>query len=656
MRISEIVIKNFRQLKNLKITFPKNKEHDLHTIIGRNGHGKTNILNSINWCLYGEQPHLSSESKLLPLLNIETIEESSYGQIIDVFVQVSISINTGRNVIFKRKVSFRMQYGEEEPVKESSVEFEVITTDNIDNTQILTGDEATNYVERIAPKKIREFFFFDGERLDKYFINPDEQQISSAVFDISQIYLLHTLIKNLDNVKREIEKEATSNSPDLDSIREAKEQKEIELNHKKKEIDECKEQIKISREIIAECNEYLRGMPDVEDLEKKRENLKQQIIETRDDNKVKVLQRSDKLMELSKLVNLYPSIKYTLETTDELRKKRQIPPNIRPELLNEIIDKEHCIICDRGLDHESKKAVKKHLKDIHLSSAIGQMLTDIEVHIRISVERINLLKNEITDLNKQIIKNEDKLKQFGVGVAEIDRKLDALKDKEKIKEKHEQRILHEKMLEKNIEQLGRLKTELNNLEKHVNEMKNYFDRAMKKNMSIQKLNKQRNFCDKGINVLEKAKNSIMNDTRKKVEEETKNLFFKLLWKKATFKNVLINENYEISLIHELDYECLGSVSAAERELLALSFTLALHKVSGFSSQIMIDTPLSRVSDDNRYNFGKVLLEASKEKQVILLLTPDEYSVKIRELFYSPASNRYELKLSSDERVASLEVV
>jgi DNA sulfur modification protein DndD len=587
---------------------------------------------------------------------METIEESRYGEIKDVFVQVSITTDTDKNIIIRRKASFRLQGKGEEPIGIGKPELEVITTTSDNDTSILTDDEATNYVERVVPKKIREFFFFDGERLDKYFMNPDEQQISSAVFDISQIYLLQTLIKNLNNVKREIESEATRNNPDLDSIRLTKEQKERDLEQKINEINECKDQIKTSKEIIIECNDYLRGMPDVEDLEKERENLKQRINEIKDDNKTKKLQRSDKLMEFTKLVSIYPSIKYTLNTIDELREKGKIPPNVRPELLNKIITEEHCVICDRALDQNAIKAVEKLLNDIQLSSIIGQILTDVEVPLRVSVGQIKSLKNDMHVLNKQIIENENKLKELGEKVAEIDRKLDALKDKEKIKEKHEQRRLHEKLLETNLERLGQLKTELNSLEKQVKEYKDKFEEAMKKNINMQKLNKQRDFCDKAICVLEKVKSNIMNDTRKRIEEETRNTFFKLLWKKSTFKDVSISENYEISLTHDLGYECLGSISAAERELLALSFTLALHKVSGFSSQLMIDTPVSRVSDDNRHNFGKVLLEVSKEKQIILLFTPDEYSESIQKLFDSTASNRYKLKLSNNEKVASLEVI
>ena len=66
MRISSVEIINFRQYKELKLDFPKNGTHDLHVICADNGVGKTNILNAISWCLYGDEPHLGNGSVSLP--------------------------------------------------------------------------------------------------------------------------------------------------------------------------------------------------------------------------------------------------------------------------------------------------------------------------------------------------------------------------------------------------------------------------------------------------------------------------------------------------------------------------------------------------------------------------------------------------------------
>ena len=108
------------------------------------------------------------------------------------------------------------------------------------------------------------------------------------------------------------------------------------------------------------------------------------------------------------------------------------------------------------------------------------------------------------------------------------------------------------------------------------------------------------------------------------------------------------------MIHALDYECLGTISAAEREFLALSFILALHNISGFKSGLIIDTPVARVSDENRENFGNIFSKIGEKKQIILLFTPSEYSKEISKSLDVVASNRYKFSLFSGEKESRLE--
>ena len=113
-----------------------------------------------------------------------------------------------------------------------------------------------------------------------------------------------------------------------------------------------------------------------------------------------------------------------------------------------------------------------------------------------------------------------------------------------------------------------------------------------------------------------------------MELETLNTFTKLLWKKDAFSKVEILEDYTFRLLDNYGSQTLGSCSAAERALLALSFTLALQKVSMHDSLLFIDTPIGRVDEDNRLNFINTLCEIAKTKQVILTFTPTEYDDKV----------------------------
>jgi DNA sulfur modification protein DndD len=66
--------------------------------------------------------------------------------------------------------------------------------------------------------------------------------------------------------------------------------------------------------------------------------------------------------------------------------------------------------------------------------------------------------------------------------------------------------------------------------------------------------------------------------------------------------------------------------------------------------------VARISDNHRENFAKVFLRLSNEKQVILLVTPDEYSDEMRKILENEASNKYKFKLEPNEEEVLLEEV
>ena len=97
---------------------------------------------------------------------------------------------------------------------------------------------------------------------------------------------------------------------------------------------------------------------------------------------------------------------------------------------------------------------------------------------------------------------------------------------------------------------------------------------------------------------------------------------------------------------------MDSCSAAEKELLALAFTIALHTVSEYDNLLFIDTPVGRISDDNRENFAKVLLSISDRKQIILAFTPSEYSEEIKSVLNSAVVSSFNY-LGTDETVTTI---
>jgi DNA sulfur modification protein DndD len=56
MKFTEVNINNFRQYYgNVKLDLNTNSKKNIILIGGKNGYGKTNLLLSVVWCLYGEK-------------------------------------------------------------------------------------------------------------------------------------------------------------------------------------------------------------------------------------------------------------------------------------------------------------------------------------------------------------------------------------------------------------------------------------------------------------------------------------------------------------------------------------------------------------------------------------------------------------------------
>lgn len=171
MRFTSLEIENFRQYQSLSFRFPKTKPCDLHIIVADNGVGKTNILNAITWCLYGDEPHLGDESRSLPRVNLKAKNEAVQRGDTTVFVSVRVCAEDGDGIVeFSRRMKVQLD-----------TDFEwkselTVTVKMTGDAQIFEGEEAASYVEKYMPKKIRQYFYFDGEQLNSYFISEESSQ------------------------------------------------------------------------------------------------------------------------------------------------------------------------------------------------------------------------------------------------------------------------------------------------------------------------------------------------------------------------------------------------------------------------------------------------------------------------------------------------
>jgi DNA sulfur modification protein DndD len=285
----------------------------------------------------------------------------------------------------------------------------------------------------------------------------------------------------------------------------------------------------------------------------------------------------------------------------------------------------NCTICNRELDHSGLIHINYLLEQYQLSNQLATLLTYIMGSIQILIneaEKYPEEKRKILTLVKTI---EDKKEELVNTYNDIQSQLLKYSNKNRITLLQRERLDLEEQEKKLTNTLIRYKIEKEDYEKSEIKIKEKLDKEINKQNQYNATIAEKNYAEKAQKIVTCIIEEIKDGVRLKIGKELQNKFFELIWKEKTFSKVELSESYLLSLYNIDGFECLGSCSAAERALLALAFTLALHNESGFEGPLVVDSPIRNISGILRERLAEVLREISKEKQIILFLTQDEYS-------------------------------
>ena len=645
MRIERVSIKNFRQYKNVVFEFDKKGQCDLHIILGNNGIGKTNLLNAISWCLYGKESHLGNEKRARKRINSTVLEESisSGAEKCSVIVAVTIGVDN-KHITFERSQEFK--------ANKEAFEFKpsfVVTVIAPSGNEVITDlEKIDNLLKQYLPEDIKEYFFFDGEQLDKYFISNQGEKIHQAIYNVSQVNLLDSMRDRLEKVIQDFQDEAGSKNIGIKQLNEKKNSQESIVTNLNNRIDECKKQINLAESEIIICNEYLAGKDGVPDKENEYQYISSQIESKEVELEDQITRFSKFVCEYKILFSMYPKLKKTLDLINEKEEKGQLPANIDPQFLKRMLEYHKCLICNRNMDEIEENAVKDLLKKLELSSTVSHLLVKIKSPLEDAMQRCKEYPKERADHIEREKKLTNELKQLRDHLSKLDSFLKNYSDKEKIREMHEKRSKFQDLKKRNDEDRIKLEVQLEYAQKELEITKKELEIAIQKQADLAILQEKIAFARKSLLIVTEIEEEMMTEVKDKMTVETMNIFEKLDWKTETFSHIELDDSYNLELFDKYGYAMVGGCSAAERALLALSFTLALQKVSGYDSMLFIDTPVGRVDLDNRANFAEVLNQLSENKQVIMTFTPSEYSQEIRNVL-EPCSSTFRELTTVDEK-------
>ena len=653
MFLDYIEITNYRPYYDKqKINFGFNKDKNLTVILADNGSGKTSLVNALTWCLYGKEHH-DTRRKTEPLYNLRAATEARENGIDKVTVKVKIKFHYydvdefGENVKKSFIISREIEYQYQDNIWSNLLKSYVVVEET--GEEIRDGEAAKIAIEDKIPKDMFQYFFFNGATLSNYFKKDSKFNLKTSIEDISQIGLINNvsdhLIKTLDVLNKRYDKE----KPTGRNYNKLISNKIAERKSVKNTIESNKLKIDEAHELIIEYTNKLKNADskhakelsvERENLEKERNALKNNITNTR--NKYESL-----ILELFPITVLFDEMVNSIKIADSSRKKKTAPPEIESTLLNDILEDGYCICGVKLEDHpECVEELKNRLKKTSKVKteqffkeyyAIKNTLVKLK-----NLPSIEDYKNNLNDYTNHLKVVNNRLDEISDEIKSIDLESVSL---------YEQHRDDNKTIKKDLEDENELlfkKSE--SLKNEIIQLKDERDREGELEGKLGELSKKIKFCENALAIVSTFNEEVQEHIRNKVNDKTRSQFMSMDWGDYDkYTDVTILKDYSIRITKSSGEKISpADLSDGEENLLALSFMMALHSLSGFEIPLIIDAPLEKLDKTKRIDFISDLHKYTSDKQIIFLFTDSQYTEDVRLNMLDHIVDEYELKPSENK--------
>ena len=546
MQLKSIKLINFRQFKDLKVSFENsNVGRNVTLIFGDNGSGKTTLANAFIWCLYGQNDFEKKE-----LYNIHMKQITPIGEVTDIvegelkFEHRKFLYTVTRKVYYKKI--------DKDTLREEINKLEISKCNENGDCLYFDETDAQNEINKVLPKALYPYFFFSGEKIEKMSRDIQSQKketdFSNAVKVLLGLEAIDRAIDHLASrkkitVKAKFEEDIKDDGNEkLQLLKKELEEIENKIEYLKNDIDRCDGEIVSAEEIIEKAKKEIEKHSEGATLQREIE-AKKKLKESYEDSRKKetssffsIFNNSYWEYFIRKLVcQVLPNLR------DDMVKGKDIP-SISVDTINYLIEHKRCLC---GAEIIKDTEAYKKLEDLLNYIPPRSMSTEIEIFKK-EIENLYNRKEISLFLKSQekyteYIKLSNKIALLQDEIDEINEKLMDPMANTMVSKYQKIKIDTEKDLKKNerdresyIEKRGALKSEKEKLEE------------IDVNNDIPILGK--NCAEKVAQKLSEFRDISEREMREKLEKEINSVYRKL-FKDYSFK-ITIKDNYKISIDSE----------------------------------------------------------------------------------------------------------
>ena len=657
MRIDRIALKNFfRYYGTQTIVFSKETNKNVTVIRGENGTGKTTLLNAFYYVMYGD---VMEPLKIDNMLNLRAAEELKEGETISASVGMEFEERNERYLV-NREEKFEKINGK--IIHDKHKYIEIYRIDSITGNAEKEDDD---FIEKIIPKRLRSFFFFDGERINKLAQVDGKEEIKKAILDILGVTMLDNMSKDLEQIKSEYTKELSKFSDaEGQEIADRLDGYRIEKNICSEKLE--KENVKNEERAKERANNYLsqcnsevirEKRTQIEEIESNIARNKKSILNVNSDIKTLI---SSKL----KVKLMSPYFEEILKVLDDKREKGQLPSNIKTQFLDDLLERGMCI-CGCHLEEGSEGykniiELKKSAGSKELDESYNQITGLIKSYkeyctysneVEYEKDRFFNELSALKDLKNEYEGNIENLKYKKENLSQeiINSNDDKIKFNEQMLNKSEYNI------KKISQQIGKLETEIERIDKKIKDSEEALIRVKNKNEKAQKIRDKNKIATELYDLNISIKEAFIEMTRQELDQEIKKVFSN--FSRKEYRVPELTKDFELKILNTINNtteDNIAFLSTGEGQITSLSFIGALvnyarnkrnkniliSEFTGGDYPIVMDSPFGNLDETHTANVASNIGKLAS--QIIIVVSDKQWSKEVEENIEHQVGKMYKM--------------
>ncbi len=617
MKLTKIKLNNFRQFYGSQVLeVALDSTHNVTLVHAENGVGKTALLNSVYWCLYGETT--KKFEKADQILNFQAASEGETLASVEVYFD-----HAGSQYSVQRTFSTKRGNGKGE---------QSCNAYHIERGTFRLLDASDTFVNSVIPRPMARYYFFDGEHAETFSAETNFKEVGKAIKNMLGSTIAERAIEDLLYASKHFGglMGQIPGDAELQAITKEIESLEASLTKAKEQCEMLSSQREALKDQIAAIEEKLRAAEGAKELQEQRDDKTRQLRQIQDrlhSAEVGVV-RWIGAKSLPLVARKLSS--ETLSFIDEQSLKGRIPSPYNEDFVQGLLKDQTCV-CGRNLPSGSPEWASVHallkkasnaeiLKKVVSARARITYLRDMRLDapklLEAEQQRVALAVQERREVEQKIGELGERLKDLPLGeIAE--------------REKTRQQKVAER--ENTIQRIGAVEITIQRLERLIKEKQVEQSKIAVRSNQARKLVTRRDLADRAAEVLrayleqheEQARETIANEVNLILDKTARRAY------KFSFR-----DNFAFDLTYADNRPVPRS--SGENQLVSLAFIAALIKFSlsrskdeegkdllipGVVAPLVLDSPFGQL--DTKYRVDTACFVPAMASQVVLLVSSSQ---------------------------------